>query len=171
VLPGARIDEVALTPPPRRARWIAPVFRSRSACGSDELVFVSRKGLVRRRTDVIPHAKVQSLAVTQNPLTSWMRLAAVRLHTTDGPVKVVARLRDLDEAERILAEQAERSRIGRRADVPARWVSGRLPQARPETAVSPDLLSSAPPDPSPRALPDRLAGPLPDPLPGPGPDL
>ena len=132
VLPGVRIDEVALTPPPRRARWLAPVFRSGSGCGADDLVFVSRKGLIRRRTEVIPHAKVQSLALTQGPLSGWLGLAAVRLHSTDGPVKVVARLRDLAEAERILAEQAERSRIGRRADVPARWVSGRLPSTGTE---------------------------------------
>ena len=124
VLPGVRIDEVPLTPPPRRARRIAPLFWSRSGCGADGRVFVSRKGLVRRRTEVVPHAKVQSLALTQNPLTCRLGLAAVRLHSTKGPVQVIARLRDLDEAEQLLAAQAERSRIGRRRDVPARWVSG-----------------------------------------------
>ncbi len=137
VLPGVRIDEVALTPPPRRARYLAPVFGSRSRCGADDLVFVSRKGLIRRRTEVIPHAKVQSLALTQGPLSTWLGLATIRLHSTDGPVKVVARLRDLAEAERILAEQAERSRIGRRTDVPSRWISDRVLFPAPGPASTP----------------------------------
>ncbi|MFC1433399.1 PH domain-containing protein [Streptacidiphilus sp. N1-3] len=140
ILPGVRLDQVALTPPPRRARLLAPLFWSRSGCGADGLVFVSRKGLVRRRTELIPHAKVQSLALTQNPLTCRLRLASVRLHSTEGPVKVVARLRGLDQAEELLAAQAERSRIGRRTDLPARWMSGRAaaapagPEAAPPSA-------------------------------------
>lgn len=125
VLPGAAVDEVPLTPPPRRARWIAPLLWSRSRCGADGRVFVSRKGLIRRRTEVVAHAKPQSIALSQNPLTARLRLATVELHSTKGPVRVTARLRDLDEAGQMLAEQAERSRLGRRTDVPARWIADR----------------------------------------------
>ncbi|MHA6760841.1 PH domain-containing protein [Streptacidiphilus sp. PAMC 29251] len=155
VLPGVRIEEIALTRPPRRARLIAPLFWSRSSCGADDQVFVSRKGLVRRRTEVIPHAKVQSLELTQNPLTARLRLASVRLHSTDGPVKVVSRLRDLDQAEQLLAAQAERSRIGRRTDIPARWISGRLPVPAP----SPTPEHAPPSEPAPEPLPTPLPAP------------
>ncbi|WP_370092655.1 PH domain-containing protein [Streptacidiphilus sp. MAP12-20] len=121
--PGLDLDAVELTRPPRRARWIAPFWAARSGCGYDERVFVSVKGLVVRRTEVIPHAKPQSLAVTQNLLTKALGLAEFQLHSTKGPVAVTARFRDLREARALLEAQAHRSRTSRREDVPARWAT------------------------------------------------
>ncbi|WP_051945199.1 PH domain-containing protein [Streptacidiphilus rugosus] len=122
--PGLDLDAVELTRPPRRARWIAPFWAARSGCGHDERVFVSVKGLAVRRTEVIPHAKPQSLALRQNPLTRALGLAELQLHSTKGPVAVTARFRDLAEAQALLDAQAHRSRTGRHTDTPARWATG-----------------------------------------------
>lgn len=124
ILPGVDVDAVPLTPVPKRARWHSPVRRRRMSCGADDLVFVARRGVFRRETDVIPHAKVQSVRWTQGPVERALRLATVHLDSTPGPVRVTASLRDADEAFRLVDEQAERSRLGRRGEGPHRWSSG-----------------------------------------------
>ncbi|MCF2529326.1 PH domain-containing protein [Yinghuangia soli] len=123
ILPGVDVDAVPLTAVPARARWHSPVRRRKMACGADEKVFVARRGVFRRETDVIPHAKVQSVRRTQGPLERLLGLATVHLDSTPGPVRVTAPLRDAEEASRLVDEQAERSRIGRRGEGPHRWSS------------------------------------------------
>ncbi|KDA43186.1 hypothetical protein E0F15_03575 [Frankia sp. B2] len=114
LLPGVDVAAVAMTRPPRRAAWLAPLHWRRLSCGADDTVFVVRRGIVRRHTDLIPHGKVQSIRIVQNPLARLLRLADMHLDTTGGPVTVRAGLRDADEAVSLAAAQAERSRIGRR---------------------------------------------------------
>ncbi|WP_224282518.1 PH domain-containing protein [Streptomyces sp. LS1784] len=104
--PGLDLDAVALTPPPRRACFLAPFWAARSGLGLDAQVVVSRRGLIVRRTMIIPHTKPQSLALTQNPLTRLLGLARLHLHSTTGPVRVSARFRDLGEARTFLQTQA-----------------------------------------------------------------
>ena len=131
ILPGADIDAVPLTRSPHRARWLSPAGWSRSACGADDRVFVVRHGVLRPRTDVIPHAKVQSIRLHQGPLQAAFGLASVALDSTGGPVRIRARLRDAAEAHRIVATQAERSRLGRRAALPERWMATPPPDGTP----------------------------------------
>ncbi|MGW0659155.1 PH domain-containing protein [Streptodolium elevatio] len=121
ILPGVDVGSVPLTPVPKRARWHSPVRRRRMFCGADDRVFVVRRGVFQRETDVIPHAKVQSVRRTQGPIERLLGLATVHLDSTPGPVRVTAQLRDADEASQLVDEQAERSRIGRRGEGPHRW--------------------------------------------------
>jgi putative membrane protein len=123
VLPGVDVDAVPLQPVPRRARWRAPVTWRALACGADAAVFVARRGLFRRELDVIQHGKTQSVRLTQGPWQRRLGLATVHLDTTPGPVHVNAAHRDAHEARRIVEEQAERARAGRRAAGPERWMS------------------------------------------------
>lgn len=125
ILPGVDVEAVPLSRVPRRARWHSPVRWRAMACGADDRVFVARRGILHRETDVIPHAKVQSVRRTQGPLERLLGLATVHLDTTPGPVHVTAPLRDADEAARLVHDQAEKSRIGRRGEGPHRW-SARL---------------------------------------------
>ncbi|MDI2127998.1 PH domain-containing protein [Yinghuangia seranimata] len=130
ILPDVDVDAVPLTPVPKRARWHSPVRRLGMRCGADDKVFVARRGVLRRETDVIPHAKVQSVRRTQGPFERLLGLATVHLDSTPGPVHVTASLRDSVEAARLVDEQAERSRIGRRGEGPHRWsaASGGSPE-------------------------------------------
>ncbi|WP_055406993.1 PH domain-containing protein [Frankia sp. ACN1ag] len=123
LLPGVDVAAVELARPPRRAALLAPIHWRVLSCGADDVVFVARHGLLRRYTDLIPHGKVQSIRLVANPLARVLRLADVHLDTTGGPVRVRAGLRDRAEALRIVAAQAERSRLGRRAAVPDRWMT------------------------------------------------
>ncbi|NYI05717.1 PH domain-containing protein [Allostreptomyces psammosilenae] len=123
VVPGLDLDAVVWHPVPRRARWLRPWWWRGLHHGVTEDVFLTRYGLLNRTTALIPHAKVQSMAWSQGPLQRRLGLASVRLHSTDGPVGVVADHRDAGTARRMVLEQAERSRIGRRQDGPERWMT------------------------------------------------
>ncbi|WP_406285236.1 PH domain-containing protein [Embleya sp. NBC_00896] len=122
ILPGVDVDAIELIPAPRRARWHDPVGWTALAYGADAEVFVARSGRFHRILDVIPHAKVQSVRRTQGPWERRLGLASVHLDSTPGPVHVKAARRDAAEAEAMVAEQAERSRIGRREAGAERWI-------------------------------------------------
>lgn len=123
VLPGVRVpDAVALVRPPGRARWCVPFWWRGYGLAVGDAVFAARHGLLRRRLDLVPHAKVQSVRLSQGP---WQRCRGLAdVHVDTGASKTVtARLRDAGEAAELLRSQAERSRTGRREALPDRWMA------------------------------------------------
>ena len=133
-------EEVPLTSPPRRARWVAPVFYRYLAVGLGERLAVSREGLLTRRTHVVPHARVQSLRLRQGPWQRRFALADVVVDSPPGPVHVRARHRPVAEARAILEEEDRRARDARRARDGRRDEDGRRAgdgrRSEMETAVS-----------------------------------
>ncbi|MGK5449720.1 PH domain-containing protein [Streptomyces radiopugnans] len=124
VLPGVDPAEAAasLAPVPRRARWVVPLWWRGYGHGVTETVFASRKGLLCRTLSLVPHAKVQSVRLTQGPWERAFELADVHVdHGANGTV--AARLRAVGEARALVAAQAERSRTGRRRARPERWLT------------------------------------------------
>ncbi|MFF9169534.1 MULTISPECIES: PH domain-containing protein [unclassified Streptomyces] len=110
-------------PPARGARWCVPVWWRGYGVAVTGAVFAARRGLLRRQVALVPHAKVQSVRVTQGPWERVWGLADV--HVDTGADKTVtARLRGAGEAEELLRGQAERSRTGRRGAVRDRWMVG-----------------------------------------------
>jgi putative membrane protein len=95
---------VTLRPPPPRSRWVAPVRRHFLAGGLGERLVVSREGVLRRRTHVVPHARVQSLQLHQGPVQRRLRLADLSVDSPPGPVGVRLRHRDAAEARRLMDE-------------------------------------------------------------------
>lgn len=123
VLPGAEPTAVELSPVPRRAAWLRPIGWLRLACGADDRVIVAREGVLYRTLTIVPHAKTQSVRVTQGPVQRLLGLATVRVDTTPGPVDAIIRHRPQREARAILEAQARRARLARRVDVPDRWMA------------------------------------------------
>ncbi|MFF3850133.1 PH domain-containing protein [Streptomyces sp. NPDC002328] len=123
VLPGVAVPAAsALARPPRRAGRCFPLWWRGYGIAVDDTVFASRHGLLRRSLALVPHAKVQSVRLTQGP---WQRLWRVAdVHVDTGADKTVtARLRDAQEAAELLRGQAERSRTGRLDARPDRWMA------------------------------------------------
>ncbi|MFJ4686149.1 PH domain-containing protein [Streptomyces sp. NPDC088789] len=123
VLPGVTVPPMpALSRPPRRARWCMPVWWRGYGLTVTDAVFATRRGLVSRSLALVPHAKVQSVRLTQGP---WKRLWGVAdVHVDTGANRTeTARLRDAEEAAELLRAQAERSRTGRRDALPDRWMA------------------------------------------------
>ncbi|MEU8654794.1 PH domain-containing protein [Streptomyces sp. NPDC048737] len=123
VLPGARVPAAAaLSRPPRRAGRCVPLWWRGYGITVADTVFVARHGLLRRSVALVPHAKVQSVRLSQGPWKRLWRLADV--HVDTGANKTVtARLRDAREAAELLRGQADRSRTGRRDARSDRWMA------------------------------------------------
>ncbi|MFB7253254.1 PH domain-containing protein [Streptomyces nojiriensis] len=127
VLPG--VDLAALTfsgSPSTGSRWVVPVWWKGYALALSPEVFAARHGRLCRRTDIVPHAKVQSVRLTQGP---WERARGVAdVHVDTGAnCTVTARLRPEPEAAALLHAQAARSRTSRASARPDRWMTARPP--------------------------------------------
>ncbi|MET9410680.1 PH domain-containing protein [Streptomyces sp. NPDC002935] len=121
VLPGV-IVPASLDRPPRRAGWCVPFWWRGYGLTVTDTVFVARHGLLRRSLSLVPHAKAQSVRLTQGPWERLKGLADVHIDTGAGKT-VTARLRDAVEATELLQAQADRSRTGRREARPDRWMA------------------------------------------------
>ncbi|MFE2532668.1 PH domain-containing protein [Streptomyces sp. NPDC059371] len=121
VLPGVTVPAF-LDRPPRRAGWCVPFWWRGYGLAVTGAVFAARRGLLRRRLHLVPHAKVQSVRLTQGPWERFKGLADVHIDAGAGKT-VTARLRDAEEAAALLQAQADRSRTGRREARPDRWMA------------------------------------------------
>ncbi|RFS81554.1 hypothetical protein D0T12_31955 [Actinomadura spongiicola] len=118
VFPGTHVDAVPLVPASSKA---VAIDRADGA-GTDDVVFVTRHGWPCRRTDVIAHARAQSVRLTVNPFQRLFGLATVHVDAPPGPVRVAATDRELGEARAIVESTARRALAARRAGGdPARW--------------------------------------------------
>ncbi|MEV6122473.1 PH domain-containing protein [Streptomyces sp. NPDC052077] len=122
-LPGVAVPPPSsLSRPPGRARWCRPVWWRGHGVVVTDTVFAARRGLFRRTLSLVPHAKVQSVRLTQGPVRRALDLADVRVDTGANGT-VTAGLRDAAEAAALLQQQADRSRTGRRDAQPDRWMT------------------------------------------------
>ncbi|MEW2356365.1 PH domain-containing protein [Spirillospora sp. NPDC029432] len=118
IFPGANVDAVPLLPASSRS----VALERADGAGTDDHVFVTRRGWLCRRTDVIAHARAQSVRMTVNPLQRMLRLATVRVDAPPGPVQVAAADRELGEARAIVESTAYRALAARRTSKdPGRW--------------------------------------------------
>jgi putative membrane protein len=107
-------DEVPLTPPPARARWVAPVRRRFMAGGVDDHLVASRQGMLNRRTHLVPHARVQSLRLHQGPWQRRFGLADLLVDSPPGPVSVHLKHRGAAEARALLGRLGSATAQARR---------------------------------------------------------
>ena len=101
VQPDLHLDDRSNVPAPTAARWRAPVRWRSYSVAWDATHAVTRRGLFRRRTDIVPHRKVQSLRVTQGPWQRALGLATLHLDTAGTRIQARALHRSRDEAERL----------------------------------------------------------------------
>ncbi|MEU8779662.1 PH domain-containing protein [Streptomyces sp. NPDC048606] len=123
VLPGVDLTTLEFSPSPSAgSRWVVPVWWKGYGLAVSDEVFAARRGRLCRRTEIVPHAKVQSVRRSQGP---WERARGVAdLHVDTGAnATVTARLRSAAEASALLDAQAARSRTSRAAARPDRWMT------------------------------------------------
>ena len=124
MLRGIDPDLTPSTPPPDEARWVAPIGRHFMAAGGDGRVAVSREGLLTRRIHVVPHARVQSLRVSQGPWQRRLGLADLHVDSPPGSVNVRMRHRHASEARQWFEAQVDLSRAARRSTLGSAEGSG-----------------------------------------------
>ncbi|GAA3564374.1 hypothetical protein GCM10022197_20010 [Microlunatus spumicola] len=115
VLPGFRVEEIALTGAPRRARAFRWFDWWTLRYGWDDRAIVTEQGWVVHERHIVPHAKTQSVRIEQGPLQRRLRLADVHIDTPKGPVHAVAHQMDADAARALALSQLDRARAARAA--------------------------------------------------------
>lgn len=113
IWPGLRLDAIEIHPSPARARWVQPLSQRWVGWGLDELVLVTRSGWLTRTQQVVPHARLQSLAMLQGPWARRLGLATVGVHTTQALSMNAARNLDASAARELLRGEAARARSAR----------------------------------------------------------
>lgn len=102
--------------PPARARWKSPLRFRFLAWGANDRYAVTTSGRVRRVTDWVPLAKVQSVRRVEGPVQRRLRLTSIHLDTAGRRVHAVMRDRDRDEAARLMVDLPERCRQARKGE-------------------------------------------------------
>jgi putative membrane protein len=130
----------AMTAPPRRARKKAPLSYHFLSAGHDDDHAVCVTGRLRRVTTWVPLEKAQSIRRVQGPVQRRLGLATVHVDAAGKATRAEFRDRSVAEADRLVEELADLSRVGRRQ------------RAKPPIEHSPDLGAPIPsgwyPDPS-----------------------
>lgn len=148
VLPGVDLTDVPWQPAPERSRKRAWIQWRQLAVAWDDAVFMTRGGRIVERWDVVPHARTQSVRVTQGVWQRSLGLASMHVDSTPGAVKITGHHRDAAEARRLAQEQADRAASARASDTSTRWIrwhqdgtgDGSAVQAQPDEAAEPDRI-------------------------------
>jgi putative membrane protein len=102
-------DAHGFTTASSRARLLDPLsWRRRGYAVTPDSVLL-RGGVLHRRAQLVPHARIQALGVRQGPLQRWRGVASVTLASTPGPVRARVEHLDVPQAERFLRDQMGRS--------------------------------------------------------------
>jgi putative membrane protein len=116
ILPGFDLAGVELHSAPRRARWLRPYDFWTLRYGADDRVVITEHGWLTHIRNLVPHAKTQSVRLSQGPLQRRLGLADVHLDITRGPVTPIAHQLDSAAARGLTLSQLDRARTARAAD-------------------------------------------------------
>jgi len=137
---------------PSAAKWLDPWAWRRNGFRVTGQALLLRRGFFEKHLDVVPHARTQSLGVTQGPLQRALHLASFELHSTQGPVSPAVRHLSNDQAAHLLAEQSLRAQRARRLAGPERWMESVALTAVEELSGHP-VPDAGPADPAARSDP------------------
>ncbi len=127
ILPGVDPFALPLAPAPASARWRAPLQCRQLGVGADSRVLVARRGWLVPKWDVVPHARTQSVRLTQGPWQRRLGLASVHVDSTPGPVHIAALHRDVEDVRDLVRAQAQRARLARHLGGPGQPESVSVP--------------------------------------------
>ncbi len=113
LIPGARPEHTDPVRVPRRSRAFAPIGWRYRWVAADDVAFIARSGWLERTTDVVPHARTQSVELKQGPWQRRLDVATVEIHTPQGPVDADGPHLDAADARRVALAQLTRARQAR----------------------------------------------------------
>lgn len=71
---------------PASSKWLDPISWKSNVFAFTDTMLVVRRGVLERTVQLVPHARVQSLALEEGPLQSALGLKSISIHSTSGPV-------------------------------------------------------------------------------------
>ena len=144
---SSRGGDDGFTNSPPRARIIRWFSWRRNGFAIVPGAVMFRRGAIWRELVVVPQARLQSLGMHQGPLTRFLRLASLNVHTVAGPV--IARLGAIDEVDAVAAFAAIESAAvsSAEADTSHRWRATMPRTVEPVLAQHDEPVASMPPPP------------------------
>jgi putative membrane protein len=106
---------------PRRARFFDPFAWRRTGYALHDGLLMFRKGVIWRKLDLLPLARMVSFAVSQGPLERMLRLASARAHTVIGPVTATLPVIGIAEAAELFGQVSRGIVAASRTDHSHRW--------------------------------------------------
>ena len=129
ILPGADLENLTWHSAPQRARRRSPIqWRALAIAWTDSLVAI-RRGRITRHRAFVPHARTQSVRVTQGPWESLLELASLHVDSTPGPVRLSGLHLDQEFAWQVAQEQAARAQQARVKDTSISWARPQVPDS------------------------------------------
>ena len=113
VLPDVDIEALPFVSAPASARWRSPLAWRLLACAITPQVIATRSGRLTRRTSLAPHARVQSVRVTQGPWERRLGLASLHADVAPGPVSLTGRHLAEGQVGPLAQEETDRMRQAR----------------------------------------------------------
>ena len=113
LIPGAKPEHTDPVRVPRRSRPFAPIGWRYRWVAADDIAFIARSGWLERTTDVVPHARTQSVELRQGPWQRRLGVATVEIHTPQGPVDADGPHLDAADARQVALAQLARARQAR----------------------------------------------------------
>ena len=107
------------TPPPKRARWKAPLSFHFLSAGFDESHAVCVTGRLNKATTWVPFEKSQSVRRVQGPAQRPLGLATVHVDVAGRRTRAEFRDRAVEEADKLVDELSDLSRRARLVHRPA----------------------------------------------------
>lgn len=159
VLPGVDVHGFALAPVPETVRRRSPFQWRNLGLGADEHVVVTRRGWLTKRTTITPHARVQSVRLTQGPWERSLGLASIHFDVVPGPVRPVALHRPMGEAGRAIVAEVGHMRRATKSDHSLRWGRTRPPATGPGTSAAAAAGQAVEPEPHQPELPFDASAP------------
>lgn len=106
---------------PSRARWFHPFAHRRIGYLAGQRAVLTRSGWLDHTLQVVPYGRIQSITVSQGPISRRVDLASVHLVSTVGPVAPRVSHLDRSGAELLRSRTEERAARSRRGepDAPA----------------------------------------------------
>lgn len=123
ILPGVDLSTIDLKPAPARSSKRAWIQHAQLGVGFSDQVFVTRRGRFERRLAVVPHARTQSVRVTQGAWERALGLATMHVDSPPGPVEISALYRDAGEARELAEEQNKRAQQAAATDPNTHWMT------------------------------------------------
>ena len=118
VLPGVDLESLPWVSAPTRSRWRAPIQWRFLAYAITDAVIAARTGRITRRVQVAPHARVQSVRISEGPWERRLDLASVHADLAPGPVRITAHHLDLADARPLADREGALARLARGRDLP-----------------------------------------------------
>lgn len=115
---------------PRRARLLRPFSWRRTGFAMDPNALLLRSGAVWRHLVIVPHARLQSIALLQGPIERRLGVNRIQAHTVAGPVATELGVVDRDTSIRLFEDLAASAATSGRVDRSHRWWTAEHEEAR-----------------------------------------